>query len=254
MHHMASSDALARAVGHPLRVRILAALDDGPCGLEALARRVEAEPRTTARHRRILEHAGLVGRRRAGRTTTYHLTTPLAFSDDEYGALTPASREAAVAAALAHCHTAAASALESGGFDRSDVHLSRTSIEVTEAQWRELSGEMARLLERIETLADEPAEDGQDHTSASAVLMLFERPATTSEHVPHGDAPFSATEGLERSWALSERLERELSAPATDWATVVALADQLRVLARAALNDEIRDARDVSVRTGLPAS
>jgi DNA-binding transcriptional ArsR family regulator len=250
---MASSDALARAVGHPLRVRILAALDDGPCGLEALARRVEAEPRTTARHSRILEQAGLVGRRRTGRTTAYHLTTPLAFSDDEYGALAPASREAAVAAALAHCHTAAASALEGGGFDRSDVHLSRTSIEVTEAQWRELSGELARLLERIETLA-EPGEDDEERTSASAVLMLFERPASASPHEHHEAGPYSATEGLERSWVLSERLERALSAPATDWTAVVALADQLRVLARGALNDEIRDARDASVRAGVPAS
>lgn len=237
---MVPTNVLARAVGHPLRVRLLAALDDGPCGLDVLASRIEADPRTAARHGRILEQAGLVRRQRTGRRTTYHLATPLAFSDDEYGALMPASREAAVAAALAHCHTAAASALESGGFDRTDVHLSRTSLELTEAQWAELSGELAQLLARIETMDSHDGDDDAQRLSASAVLMLFERPASAGTVPSHEAGPFSADEGVERSWDLSERIERALSAPTPDWSSVVALADQLRVLARAALQQETR--------------
>ncbi len=231
---MVSTDSLARAVGHPLRVRILAALDDGPCGLDALATRIQAQPRTVARHGRILEQAGLVRRQRSGRTTTFELTTLVSFSDDDYEAMPKASREAAVASALAHCHTAAAAALEGGGFGRPDVHLSRTSLELSPAQWRELSRELERLLERIDTIKVDADEDGDvERTSATAVLMLFERSASPSSHAPHADGPFSASEGLERSWELSDRLAHALSAPTTDWATVVDLADQLRVLARA---------------------
>jgi DNA-binding transcriptional ArsR family regulator len=237
---MVSTDSLARAVGHPLRVRVLAALDDGPCGLDALARRIEADPRTTARHARVLEQAGLVRRDRSGRTTTYDLADPVSFSDDEYAVMPAASQEAAVAAALAHCHTAAAAALESGGFSRSDIHLSRTSLDLTEAQWSELSDELARVLDRIDELKAQEPDADDERVSASAVLMLFERTTAGGDHLPHGDAPFSTLEGLEQAWGLSERLERELGSPSTDWASVVALADELRVLARAAMRDETR--------------
>ena len=251
---MVSVDALARAVGHPLRVRIVAALDDGPHGLDALATRVEADPRTVARHARVLEQAGLVGRARLGRTTTYRLTNAVSFSDDEYGSISQASRAAAVAAALAHSHTAAASALESGGFERPDVHLSRTSLELTEAQWRALSDELAELLDRIEGMdAGDVATPGE-RVDATAVLMLFERSRAASEHAPHVEEPFSPAEGLERSWELSERLERALSAQATDWSAVVGLTDQLRVLARAALNAEVRERAADGVRSLAPSA
>jgi DNA-binding transcriptional ArsR family regulator len=248
---MGSPNSLARAVGHPTRVRIIAALDDGPCGLPALAARVEGERRTVARHARVLEQAGLVQCTRSAQGTTYALTGQLSFSDEEYETLSDTSREAAVAAALAHAHTAAAAALEAGGFDRADVHVSRTSLELSEAQWRELSAEFAQLLERIEAHGAE--EDGAA-IRASAVLMLFERPGAARAHPPvhPADEPFSIGEGLERSWALSEALEGALNAPTTDWPEVIALADQLRVLARAALAAETR--AGLAARDGAAAS
>ncbi len=232
---MVSADSLARAVGHPLRVRILAALDASPRALDTLASAVEADARTTGRHARVLEQAGLVCRERSGRATTYRLADPLSFSDDEYGGLSQTSREAAVASTLAHAHTAAASALEDGGFDRADVHLSRTALELTEDQWRELSDELARLLDRIDAIKAQPA-GAEPVLNATAVLMLFERPTDRADHRPHADVPFSMDESLERSWQLSECLEQALSGASADWPAVIALADQLRVLARAALH------------------
>jgi DNA-binding transcriptional ArsR family regulator len=245
---MVSSDVLARAVGHPLRVRIIAALDDGPCALDRLAARVGGGRRAVAGHARVLTQAGLVRSTRAGRITTYELVGQPAFSDAEYEALPTAAREAAVAAALANAHTAAAASLETGGFDRPDVHLSRTPLELTEAQWRALSADFAQLLARVEaTQAADADPDGE--IQASAVLMLFERGDGAAAHRPARDRPpaaFAAAEGLERSWALSEALERELSAVDPDWGAVVALADQLRVLARGAL------AADPRMRAGRP--
>jgi DNA-binding transcriptional ArsR family regulator len=245
---MGSREALARAVGHPTRVRIIAALDDGPCGLPTLAARVDGDRRTVARHARVLEQAGLVQSTRSPQGRTYALVGQLAFSDEEYGTLSAASREAAVAAALAHAHTAAAAALEGGGFDREDVHVSRTSLQLSEAQWQELADEFAQLLERIE--AHKSASDDDAAIRASAVLMLFERPGAARAHPPtmHGDdASFAISEGLERSWKLSEELEDALHAPVTAWPEVIALADQLRVLARAALAAEMRAVEGAAV-------
>jgi DNA-binding transcriptional ArsR family regulator len=235
--------SLARAVGHPLRVRILAALDDGPRGLELLATQVEADRRSVARHARVLEQAGLVTSTRSTRTTTFALAKLPFFSDEEYGTLPRTAREAAVAATLAHCHTAAAAALQGGGFDREDIHLSRTSLELTERQWRELTAEFADLLERVETTAEEPTDEAAELTRATAVLMLFERSGGGGAHdAGHEDEPFSVEEGLERAWGLSEELDRVLSGTSADWASVVALADQLRVVARSALASEVRGA------------
>jgi DNA-binding transcriptional ArsR family regulator len=245
---MGSREALARAVGHPTRVRIIAALDDGPCGLPTLAARVDGDRRTVARHARVLEQAGLVQSTRSPQGRTYALVGQLAFSDEEYGTLSAASREAAVAAAHAHAHTAAAAALEGGGFDREDVHVSRTSLQLSEAQWQELADEFAQLLERIE--AHKSASDDDAAIRASAVLMLFERPGAARAHPPtmHGDdGSFAISEGLERSWKLSEELEDALHAPVTAWPEVIALADQLRVLARAALAAEMRAVEGAAV-------
>ncbi|MGH7291632.1 MAG: hypothetical protein ACREJT_10510 [Myxococcota bacterium] len=217
----------------------MAALDDGSLGLNALSTRVETDRRTVARHARSLEQAGLVHCERSGRATTYRLSDVASFSDDEYAAIAPASREAAVAATLAHCHTAAAAALEGQGFERPDEHLSRTYLEITETQWQALSADFAELLDRVDDAKAQPADEAGASVQATAVLMLFERSGAASEHVPHADQPFSRVEGLERSWDLSESLERALGAPSTDWPAVVALADQLRVLGRAALNAEL---------------
>lgn len=241
--------SLARAVGHPLRVRIIAALDDGPRSLPGLASLVQADQRAVARHARVLEHAGLVARSRSGRGVTYRLASMTSFSDEEYGAIAGPTRQAGVAAALAHCHTAAVSALENGGFDRSDVHLSRTSVDVTEEQWRRLTSEFADLLDRIDEVKAEEDDSSAPVTRASAVLMLFERSASGESHsaAPDEDHGFSLEEGLERSWGLSEEIEGALNGETVDWATVVALADRLRVVARAALADELRSGSERSV-------
>jgi DNA-binding MarR family transcriptional regulator len=229
----------------------MAALDDGPVELRALAKRVDADRRAVARHARSLEQAGLVRRERFGRGTTYRLTNLLSFSDEEYASISPASREAAVAATLAQCHTAAVAALEGQGFERPDIHLSRTSLELTEAQWQALSADFAKLLDRIDAAKAQEKDAGDATVEATTVLMLFERSGNGGEHVVYEDEPFSMAEGLERSWDLSEELECALSAPSTDWAAVIALGDQLRVLGRAALNAELsesarRNAADAS--------
>lgn len=236
---------LARAMAHPLRVRIVAALDDGPRGLESLASQVDADRRAVARHARVLEQAGVVQASKSARGTTYELIGRPFFSDDAYESMPQAAREGAVAATLATCHGVAVSALESGGFDRPEIHLSRTALELDDEQWRALSAEFAALLERIESTAPPRRESAADRvTPATAVLMLFERTGAEAAHAPEIDpGPFAIEEGLDRCWQLSEELDRELSHSTTDWAAVVARADQLRVVARAAMVAEAEERR-----------
>jgi DNA-binding transcriptional ArsR family regulator len=235
--------AMARAIGNPVRVDILAALGDGPRTAGRLAAEVDADRRSVARHASVLERVGLVQRTGPRHRATYSLNKTLVFSDSEYGALPPTSRESAVAAALTHYHTAAVSALEHGGFDREDIHLSRTSLELTDAQWRELYDAFTELLERVESTAATAPTPEEPTTRASAIMMLFERPTRGGARSELDDEaePFSIEEGLTRAWDLSEELDGALTGDRADWATVVARADELRVVARAALAAEVRE-------------
>ncbi|UGS37374.1 ArsR/SmtB family transcription factor [Capillimicrobium parvum] len=238
---------LARSIAHPLRIRIISALDGGSVGLDALSAEVGADRRTVQRHARVLERAGLLCSMRTSRGITYELARLPFFDDTEYGSISTAAREAAVAATLAHTQTATLAALEAGGFDRTDIHLSRSSLTVSEEQWTTLTREFAGLLERIEALQEEAAQQPADAhdgspVNAGAILMLFER-APSGGGRSHGhddDASFSADEALDRSWSMCEDMLQSLTSPRTDWALVASMADQLRVVAAAAHAAEAR--------------
>jgi len=244
---MSSTDLapqLARSIAHPLRIRIISALDAGPVGLDALATQVGADRRTVSRHARILERAGLLCSMRTSRGVTYELAQLPFFDDTEYGSISTAAREAAVAATLAHTQTTALDALEAGGFERTDIHLSRTSLSVSEAQWGTLTEEFAGLLERIEELQEQAAQEPESASvDASAILMLFERAPSGGGRVHHDDDDdaFSADEALTRSWRMCEDMLQSLTSARTDWALVASLADQVRVVAAAAYAAQERE-------------
>jgi DNA-binding transcriptional ArsR family regulator len=247
--------ALARAVGHPVRVRLLGALGDGPASVDRLVEQVGASRRSVLRHLSVLERAGLVERTGLSRGSMYRRCKSVSLSDADYGALASTVRQSAVAAALAHLHTTAVSALEHGGFDRDDIHFSQTQLDLTEEQWRDLADGFASLLEQVESTAPAVADHGA-RMRATATLMLFERPPLggPDEHgADHEPEPFSLDEGLDRAWQLNEQLDAALTGASTDWAAVVGLADGLRVVARAALAAEVGAAErtDGAHRTGL---
>lgn len=65
--------AVARALGHPLRLEILEHLAQGPRGVEALAARLGQSTANTSQHLQQLRRAGLVASRRDGRFVRYRL-------------------------------------------------------------------------------------------------------------------------------------------------------------------------------------
>jgi DNA-binding transcriptional ArsR family regulator len=65
-----------KAVAHPLRLRIVAALCEGPAVVGALAERLGAAQSAVSQELRILRMGGLVGVERAGGFATYSLALP----------------------------------------------------------------------------------------------------------------------------------------------------------------------------------
>src|SRR5829696_1838616 len=173
-----------KAMSHPLRVRILAMLDERTASPVELAGWLGATLGTVAYHVRTLERIGLIElvhetRVRGAVEHHYRAKERPRVSDDAW--------EAAVAASLQTIDAYARAASAAGGFDHGNAHLTRTALRLDARGWNELSRACVRLLDqvaRIEEAAKERTERNphSDETKDVAlVMMLFEGARLISE-------------------------------------------------------------------------
>jgi DNA-binding transcriptional ArsR family regulator len=235
------SARLWHAVADPARVRIIAALRSGPLTPDSLASRTGLSRASIASHVRALENAGFVQVTREGsRVRYYELATSPRFSDEAWEALPAPVRRAAAAAGLVAMNAAACAAVDAGGFDRADMHLTRSPLMLDETAWKRISQRLLDLLDSFETeqaaAAERLAEGGDDPVDATAIMMLFTTGERERECEPL-DLPRAATELElhEHAYDLAAELDRAISGRRPDWARVIAMADQLRLVARVAL-------------------
>lgn len=65
-----------RTLGHPVRIRVLELLQDGPRAVHELLDRIEVEQSNLSQQLAVLRRAGLVVSSREGATVSYELSTP----------------------------------------------------------------------------------------------------------------------------------------------------------------------------------
>jgi len=65
-----------KALGHPLRLRIVELLADGEKNVTELVERMGTEPSNTSRHLSVLKRAGIVADRKEGLNVYYRLELP----------------------------------------------------------------------------------------------------------------------------------------------------------------------------------
>lgn len=187
--------AVAKALAHPLRTRILAALENRTASPTELASELDAPLGVVSYHvRRLhaLKFLKLVKRvPRRGAVEHYYTTVAGPRITDEAWNSTPTIvKQATISAALAELGAQASSALTGGGFDRSDCHLTRTPVTVDAKGWQEIAKELSSLLERIQEIEAKSHErllrsDHEDEQRATVGLMLFE----SSTALPAKPAP-----------------------------------------------------------------
>lgn len=73
--HQAKAE-LFRTLGHPVRVRVLELLLEGPRPVHELLVEIEVEPSNLSQQLAVLRRAGLVSSRREGTTVLYTLSSP----------------------------------------------------------------------------------------------------------------------------------------------------------------------------------
>lgn len=67
---------LFRTMGHPVRIRVLELLQDGPKPVRDLLTSIEVEPSNLSQQLAVLRRAGLVASSREGSLVVYALSTP----------------------------------------------------------------------------------------------------------------------------------------------------------------------------------
>jgi DNA-binding transcriptional ArsR family regulator len=186
---------LVKALAHPLRVQILAVLQDRTASPSDLAEELSAPLGNVSYHVRILAKLGLLKlvRKRQRRGAIEHLYRAngrVRVSDRAWGQVPGIVKTAMVDASLEQVGRYVEQSAATGGFERPEAHMSRQPMRIDEQGWKDLSGALADLLTRANEIEAESQERlrGDDHEGeleAGLVLMLF-------EGAPGGGAPVAA--------------------------------------------------------------
>src|SRR3954447_16132058 len=174
-----------KALSHPLRVRILAMLQERTATPVELAAWLGSRLGTVAYHVRTLHELDLIElvdetRVRGAVAHHYRAKERPKVSDEAWGRAPPIAKQAAVGAALQTIDEYARASAAAGGFDRGDAHLSRYVMQLDEQGWGEVSRGCADLVGRIDEIEAgarkrierDPHQEGI--TLAGFVLMLFD--------------------------------------------------------------------------------
>jgi DNA-binding transcriptional ArsR family regulator len=174
-----------KAMSHPLRVRILALLDERIASPVELSGWLDATLGTVAYHVRTLERMGLVELVRETRVRGavehhYRSRERPRVSDEAWAAAPPIAKQAAVSSTLQTIDAYARAASAAGGFDDGNSHLTRTALRLDARGWNDLSRACLRLLaqvDRIEAASKERMQRNPhagETREAALVMMLFE--------------------------------------------------------------------------------
>lgn len=181
---------IVRALAHPLRVRLLALLEERTASPRDLAAELGLPIPNVSYHVRTLERLGLVElvaqtSNRGAVKHHYRAVGRPVFTDRAWSNAPSLAKQAVIGAALSQVSDDVNAAAEAGGFDRGDIHFSRSPMLVDRIGWAEASQELERVLRRLEQIAKSSEErlqaqgHGDDSQRAMVVMMLFE-----SEDVP----------------------------------------------------------------------
>lgn len=178
---------LAKALAHPLRVKILTELHKGISSPNQLAQQLGEPLGNVSYHvKTLLEYdcVELVKTEpRRGAVEHFYRATERAFFDQSDWEKIPASaRKGITGVVLEAIGKDATDALVAGTIDaRTDSHVTRTPLVLDEKGWKELNevlkGTLDRALEIQDEAAERLAEDKQEGMPTKLAILHFESPA-----------------------------------------------------------------------------
>jgi DNA-binding transcriptional ArsR family regulator len=185
---------LAKALAHPLRTRILAALEGRTASPSELAIELDGSLGVVSYHVRRLEALGfvkLVKRepRRGAVEHYYSATGRPRITNAAWGKLPTIVKDASVKAAVEQIGAYVSAGAAEGGFNAADAHITRSPVTVDSKGWHALARELDNLVDRIGKIEAASKQrlaraTGGEEQEATVVLMLFQSPGEVAEPDP----------------------------------------------------------------------
>jgi DNA-binding transcriptional ArsR family regulator len=196
-----------KALSHPIRVRVLALLEERMASPVELAEVLGVSLGSVSYHVRNLHRLGLIElkketRRRGAIEHHYRAKERPSVTDKAWSEASPIAKQAMVGSMLRQMHDYANASAAAGGFDRSDAHITRTRMRLDERGWRDLSKACHALLDqaaKIEREAEQRLTDaGPDAQSVDVGLINLMFEGTPLMPVSDGRRKGGALRGRER--------------------------------------------------------
>jgi DNA-binding transcriptional ArsR family regulator len=177
---------LAKALAHPLRVRILSSLHKGISSPNQLAQELGEPLGNVSYHvKTLLEYdcVELVKTepRRGAVEHFYRATERAFFSDADWAKIPASARKGINGVVLESVGQDATAAMVAGTIDaRTDTHISHTPVLLDEEGWSEMSSLLTETLDRAieiqEGSADRLASEKSDAIPTTLAILHFEKP------------------------------------------------------------------------------
>jgi DNA-binding transcriptional ArsR family regulator len=177
-----TEDQVAKAMSSPLRLRMLAALNERVASPKQLADDLGESLPKLCYHVKVLRDLGCIElvdtRRRRGATEHFYRATTRAMIDSEASDVLPLpARQAISSTILQVAFGQAHEAIAAGTFDaRTDRHLSQVDLTLTETGWRTVNMLLDEVLERalaLQAKALAPGVEPSEQIRSSLVLAHF---------------------------------------------------------------------------------
>jgi DNA-binding transcriptional ArsR family regulator len=195
---------LAKALAHPLRVQLLAALNEGVASPNELAKKLDEPLTNVSYHVRMLHDLGTIELvetepRRGALEHYYRAVVRPFFGDRDWKRLPKNARGSISDAVLQLVWDDAAEAIKGGLFDeREDRHLSRSVLAVDEKGWEELNELLSDTLDRaMQIQADSASRASKNGETFSVNLVMMTHP--TPKSAKDSTAPSSGTRRKRRT-------------------------------------------------------
>jgi DNA-binding transcriptional ArsR family regulator len=191
---------MAKALAHPLRVQLLAGLNEGVASPNELAKKLGEPLTNVSYHVRMLHDLGCIELvetepRRGALEHYYRAIVRPFFGDRDWKRLPKNARGSISDAVLQLVWEDSAEAIKTGLFDeREDRHLSRSVLCVDEQGWEELNELLVETLDsamQIQADSASRAAKGEDADRFGVNLVMMSHPAPSSSK--QSTAPSSGT-------------------------------------------------------------
>jgi DNA-binding transcriptional ArsR family regulator len=177
---------IAKVLTHPVRVQILAILDQRVASPNEIANEIDVGVSHVAYHVKVLKDLECIELvetqpRRGAVEHFYRAIMRPYFSDRDWARLPRSARQGISSAVIQMIVDDAVESLDAGVFDaREDRHLSRLPLVLDEKGWRELNELLAETLERaLDLQAQAASRMAKEHTegvTSKLSILHFESP------------------------------------------------------------------------------